>query len=35
MFINIKLFFISELLCGICGVSARCLLSNFKPFQVL
>ena len=35
MFINIKLFFILELLCGVCGVSAGCLLGNFKPFQVL
>ena len=35
MFINIKLFFILELLWGVCGVSAGCLLGNFKPLQVL
>jgi len=33
MFINIKLFFILELLCGVCGVSAGCLLGNFKPLR--
>jgi len=31
MFINIKLFFILELLCGVCVVSPGCLLDNFKP----
>ena len=35
MFINIKLFFILELLWSVCVVSPGCLLGNFKPFQVL